>query len=580
MVPQSASARRTAIGAAWSVALTVILLWPLRHGGYPLGRDMVFGPRQPLNAATFGLGSASPRAVPVDALIGLADRVMGGQFVARLALSLPLIATGAGLARLLSGYRAPSILAAIGIAIWNPYVVERLAIGQWALLWCYAALPWLVIGLRMRPGRARWAVLGVAVGAASITPTGGIIAAAFTLGGLFVCRQRSRGDRRNTWAALTIIVLQLPWVIAAIVSVSSRTSDPAAIDAFSGRAEHDGGVALTLLGGGGIWNAEVVPGSRCGALAFLGLAALAVAAVIGFPVVRRLLGGQLLGWLVVIAVVGLVVALAAAVPGGHAVLRVLIDHVPGAGLLRDAQKWVMPLAFLEAVLVGGAVEHAVRRVRIAAVLPGIIVATMAVPLLLMPDAAATVHATVRPARIPSDWMAVESIFGRGGDLVAVPFGAYRSFEWAPGRPVLDPAPRLLTAPVVVDDRLQVDGVLLQGEDRRASAVGAVLDSGQQIAAPLAALGIEWILVEKGTAGRLPSFDGLIEAYQGSDLALYRVPDAMSGPRPAPGRVVAVIAADVLAGLVGLATLIVGLVEAVRHSRRLLSSSNYLGQGGR
>ena len=38
-------------------------------------------------------------------------------------------------------------LAAAGVTVWNPFVVERLALGQWALLTSYAALPWLLRAL-------------------------------------------------------------------------------------------------------------------------------------------------------------------------------------------------------------------------------------------------------------------------------------------------------------------------------------------------------------------------------------------------------------------------------------------------
>lgn len=579
MVLHSESGRRTAIAGTWAVALAILMLWPLRSGGYLLGRDMVFTPHQALNAQTFGLGSAAPRAVPVDALVAIADRVLGGQLVGRLALFLPLVAVGLGLSRLIGGFRVPSVLAAVGVAVWNPYVVERMAIGQWALLWCYAALPWIVIGVRMRPGWGRRAAVGLAVAAASITPTGGLIATSFVIGGLVATRSAGRGRAEACWTVATAVALQLPWIVASTVSTSSSTSDPAAVAAFAGRAEHAGGVALSLLGGGGIWNSEVVPASRSGPLAMVWLIGLVVAAIIGVPVAQRVFGSRILRWLGIAATVGFGLAVAATVPGGRTVVRGLIDEVPGAGLLRDGQKWVMPLVFLEALLVGCAVERGVQRVRVAAVLPGLAVAVMAAPLLLMPDAAATVHATVRPVRYPSDWRGVQRVLGKDGDVLALPFDAYRSFSWAPGRPVLDPAPRILSAPVVVQDRLQVDGRSLGGEDRRAQAIGMALAGGDQLGTVLAMQSIKWVLVERGTPGKVPDLSGLTLVYRGAALELYRVPGSVALRRPSLGRVVAVAVADAVAALVLVGTLIVGLVAAVRGRHRLLSSSNNPGQEG-
>ncbi|HEY3631878.1 MAG TPA: hypothetical protein VGL21_13300, partial [Jatrophihabitantaceae bacterium] len=64
--------------AVWSAVLAGLLLWPQRRGGYGLGHDMVFTPRQPLSWASVGLGSSSPRAVPVDAIVGLLSKIADG----------------------------------------------------------------------------------------------------------------------------------------------------------------------------------------------------------------------------------------------------------------------------------------------------------------------------------------------------------------------------------------------------------------------------------------------------------------------------------------------------------------------
>ena len=45
-------------------------------------------------------------------------------------------------------------LAAVSWFVWNPYVAERLLIGQWVVLVGYAALPWVLLAaLRVRDGR-------------------------------------------------------------------------------------------------------------------------------------------------------------------------------------------------------------------------------------------------------------------------------------------------------------------------------------------------------------------------------------------------------------------------------------------
>lgn len=552
---------------AWTAGLAALLLWPITRAGYPLGHDLVFTPQQPLGLDSIGVSSASPRAVPVDALVALAEKLLDGAVVGRLALILPLVAAGVGVAALLGGLGPPAQLAAVTVAVWNPYVVERLALGQWALLWAYAALPWIVLAVRLGSGAAGWFALAAGLAAASITPTGGVIAAA-------VAVAAALGVRLHRQEVLTVaglaVVLQLPWVMPALVSGASATSDPAAVTAFAARAEHGGGRLLSLLDGGGIWDAAVVPGSRSGALPWVGLAVLVAAAFYGAPVLARTLGRRLVLALTAVAAAGLLLAVMSSLPGGSAVVRAVVEHVPGGGLLRDAQKWVLPLVGLEALLVGAAVHRLWERLHAVPYRALLVVAAMALPLVVLPDAAATVRPTLEPAHYPRDWRVVAQRLGPG-EAAVLPWGSYRRFAWVRSGSVLDPAPRLLPGPTVVDDRLVVSGHLLGGENPHARAVGTALDSAF-VATGLARLGVAWIVVEHGTPGRLPDLTGFTLVYRGADVSLYRVPGTVRVTRPSTARVTAVVAADVLAllvlaGLAGSAGVGVVRAGAVRRKAR-------------
>ncbi|MDT9081678.1 hypothetical protein RSW80_26985, partial [Escherichia coli] len=72
------------------------------------------------------------------------------------------------------------------VAIWNPYVAERLLQGHWSLLAGFAALGWIVVTvleLRERPplgepapSTARLLQLGGLFAVAGLTPTGSVLA--------------------------------------------------------------------------------------------------------------------------------------------------------------------------------------------------------------------------------------------------------------------------------------------------------------------------------------------------------------------------------------------------------------------
>jgi hypothetical protein len=527
------------------VVLALWLLWPQHAGGYGLGHDMVFTPDQPLNADSLGLGTTLPRAVPLDALVALAGKLVGGMVAGRLALLVPLLAAGWGMARLARDSldaRLPALLLVAGCAVWNPLVVERLAIGQWALLWCYGALPWLIRAAdrirradRLPPGT--WAGLVLALGACAITPTGAVI------GAVTAAAVGWRPGRRGRLVGLAVAV-QLPWLLPALTSTAAATSDPGAVAAFAARAERPGGALGSLLGLGGIWSADVTPASRAGVLGYLTALAVLVGLAFGLrkllPRFRRL---------AVLAAASLLLAAAGSVPVLAAVLRWAVRELPGAGLLRDGQKWLLPFVLL-AILAAGAALNRVRGARLVLAL-----AAAALPLLLLPDGPATLRVPLTPVHYPAGWRPAAALLdGTGQRVLVLPFASYRLFDWAPGRTVLDPAPRLLPAPTVVDDRLVVGARVLRGEDRTAARAAAVL-AGPAAALPsgLAGAGIGWVLVEQGTPGpALPDLSGLSLRLAAPGLRLYRVPGPIAAEATSGSRTFLVILADLLlAGLVSI-----------------------------
>jgi hypothetical protein len=252
----------------------------------------------------------------------------------------------------------------------------------------------------------------------------------------------------------------------------------------------------------------------------------------------------------VLGAVGVVLACLGAVPGTGAVLEAVVRGVPGGGLLRDGQKWVAWWALPLAVGAGLGTRRLVAALRTrgpAGLAVPHAVAAMLVPLAGLPDLVWGVGGRLQPVAYPADWQRVRDVLAADdgpGDVLVMPVGAYRAFGWNDGRPQLDPAPRWLPRPTVVDDTLVVGGARVAGEDTRASEVAAVADDPES----LARRGIGWVLVEKGTPGRPvpPSITAIRPVFAGEDLDLYRLPGAVAGPAPSPGRVTAVVLAHACA----------------------------------
>src|SRR5699024_5808284 len=213
------------------------------------------------------------------------------------------------------------------------------------------------------------------------------------------------------------------------------------VEAFAARAETGIGTVGSGVASGGGWNAAAVPPARATWWAAVALA------------LRGAVGG--LG--------------AAGVGRGR--------RVPGArAAARAVARWLRPAG--AAVLVA------------------------AVAVASVPDAPAALWSALRPVTYGPGWAEVDRIVaGEPGDVLVLPAGSFRSTPlWAGGAPVLDPAPRLLDARVLVPGDLLVGGAGgVAGEGSRArAATDALLDGADP--AVLAGLGVRWVLDERTSAG--------------------------------------------------------------------------------
>lgn len=328
--------------------MALVVCGPLPLGrGFVLTHDMVFVPHQPFKASWLGLDGSVPRAVPSDAVVSLLSVVVPGDLVQKALIVGLLLLAGAGAACLVSRTGLVGQLAASTLYVWNPYVYERLAMGHWALLCGYAALPWLVVvsGRVRRAEGGGWPLLVVTMSAAAFTsPTGGVLAA------LVCCAVLVGRDLAVTWRVLLIsVVVNLPWLMPSVLYRGGIPSDPDGVSAFAAHADTPYGVVGSLLSLGGIWNSDVVPSGRDGWVLSGLLLLVCLAGLGGLWWGSRVLVGMPVRRLAALGGLGLLLALLPAVPGGLGVMQWLDVHVPGAGLLRDSQKWLAWLALAEIV---------------------------------------------------------------------------------------------------------------------------------------------------------------------------------------------------------------------------------------
>ena len=547
-------------GLAVGLVLGLLALGPGLRRGFLLSYDMVFVPREPFTSAMFGLSGGAPRAVPSDFVVAVASRLLPADIVQKLVLLLIFVLACSGAAALLDREPVLARLAAAVFYGWNPYVAERLIIGQWALLLGYAGLPWVLRAVlrlddggkdgdkrgdkRGGPARLALALLPAVVGGFAAMAITALIAIPVA-----VC---TRKPRTMAVVLAALFVGSLPWLIPSMLN--TVYADPAGVTAFAARADTPFGSLGSLVMLGGSWNATTVPKAYGGPWSAIWLA-LVLAAIVGYALLaarRRRWPGLATG-----AVAGLVIAAIGVTAPGRALLRGAIGFWPGFAILRDGQQFVAPLALAEAAGFGLAVAWSMHpgsfgrqkadterprgkhRAPALADAPGLALGVFALlaPVLLLPGLAWGAAGRLRPAAYPAAYLAAARTIDASrapGAVLLLPWAADRTPTWNHGEVMLDAWPRLVSRPVIWNDGTVVGNLALAPDDPRARRLDGVIGSVGPLTAALRAAGVRFVVVDAAppdardpqdaqdtpTAARLP---GCTAIYNDPDLVVYEVP---------------------------------------------------------
>ncbi len=546
------------------LVLGLLALGPALASGFVLSYDMVFVPDPPVGYADLGYSGGPPRSVPSDLVVALAAKVIPAELVQKLILLAIFVLACAGAAALLAaGWRRdpargapplPGLLAAGICYAWNPFVAERLIMGQWAMLLGYAGLPWvlreLAGGLRgvvppgqvpaaggsrgvvppgqvpaaggsrgvvppgqvparggpIRPWRLAAAMLPAAIGgfaAMSVTVIAAVLVA--------LCAGAGWPDRARRLAvtAGVIAVASLPWLIPSLLNPVHAS--PAGVAAFAARPDTPFGSLGSMLMLGGIWNAQVVPAGYGGPVSacWLAVVLLAGAGYVAAARPRRVCRGA-----GVAGLLGLCVASLGLTAPTRAGLRAAITFWPGFALLRDGQQFVAPLALALALGLGAGVAALISAARApgtsrlvkageAAAGPAITLGVIALvaPVLLLPGLAWGAAGRLQAAQYPADWLRARQLIGAdrsAGAVLLLPWAQYRRYPWNHGEAVFDPWPRFTGRPMIWNDALRVGGTTVPAESERARQLAPVISSGRPRTAELIAAGVRFVIVDSGS----------------------------------------------------------------------------------
>ncbi len=510
---QARRARPHALPAAAGFLLGLLALGPALLPGFVLSYDMVFVPDPPLG---LGVTSGPARAVPSDLVVALAARVAPVQICEKVILLAIFTTACAGAAALVSarwqaqpdgGWRTRLGPLVTGVCYaWNPFVAERLIMGQWAMLLGYAGLPWVLRELAAWPqaGRLLAGRLAVAIVPAAIGGFAAMSVTAVAALPVAFCGSGAIGPRfrRTAVTAAVLLVASLPWVIPSFLA--PVLADPNGANAFAARADTPFGALGSLVLLGGIWNARAVPAGYGGLAASIAWLILAVLALSGYLLVAR--PRRLCPGLGVAGFAGFCVAALGTWGPTLALLRAAIAFWPAFALLRDGQQFIAPLALAESAGLGAGVlwlaggrSRPSRPDASAAALLGVL--ALLAPVLLLPGLALGAFGRLRAVEYPADWLAARTMIdapGTGpGAVLLLPWAQYRQYPWNHGEPVFDPWPRMLSRPMIWNDALRVGSATVAAESAQARRLGPAIESGRPLTSVLLRAGVRYVIIDAG-----------------------------------------------------------------------------------
>jgi hypothetical protein len=226
--------------------------------------------------------------------------------------------------------------------------------------------------------------------------------------------------------------------------------------------------------------------------------------------------------------------------GGLDTVSRWLSGLPGGGILRDSQKFVIPLALAGSVGFGLGVERVLQAIPSTDQLVRRSAAALAIlPVALAPTLAWAESGRLFAARYPPSWGRVDSIMASDsspGGILALPWHAFLPFGWNRDWPVHQPALQYFSRPVLSSSSLEVGPYRLPDEDPWARRATPVVEGRGPLSPQLRRLGVRYVVVFKEADWkRDPSrLIGLPALFDAPDLRLYRSPLPARVPSfPAP-----------------------------------------------
>ncbi|MFC7492482.1 MULTISPECIES: hypothetical protein [unclassified Knoellia] len=483
-----------------AVVQALLVLGPALGPGVAIAYDMPWSPDPLWTPFVLGVDTPAPRAVPSDAVAVAIGSVVGAGLAQAAILMAVLVGLGAGCVALLVDL-APEVglaprLACVVLAVWNPYVSERLFVGQWVVLLGLAVLPWAMRStLRVVRGTGSSYALLLSCVVAGIGGVNAVLVVALgVVPVLLIAVAGGAATRvRVTLAAVVacFVGMASAWALPALAS--DVAPDASAVDAFAPRADSDLGVLGSVLSGGGFWNSAAHPEPRSQPL--VALAAMLLGIVSIWALARHARGNRTIAILVPPAL-GLGIVLCSAFAVTRTGWEQMLGALPGGGALRDSHKFLAPWVVGIAVGCGLVVRGAARRLPEALGTPAAI-CVIGVVVGLSPQLVWGLGGRLDAVEVPEGYRSGAQRVSDlpEGEVGLLPWNQYRRYSWNASRVSLTLGPRIFDQRVLFNDSLPLREVDVAGERDRAGEVSSAIAKGVDPVSALQQAGVRYVAAE-------------------------------------------------------------------------------------
>ncbi|MEA2634903.1 MAG: hypothetical protein QOH92_1670 [Chloroflexota bacterium] len=542
----------------WASAITAIVAAPWLTPGFIFGTDWP-GPR------FFRWPAELSGSAPIEALLSLVSSLVSAELTGKLLiLACLFVAASTAYFAVPFGDFVPRAAASL-IYVLNPFVYGRLHYGQFFLLAAYAVLP--LVALRTYRLLAAPTFLRAIWLAATVTVVGslavhlllpvGLLLSSAVVAALISQRVSPRyvvrlGSRLAV-ASVAMLAAGSYWLIPYLAGKSYESqiiagAGPADLAAYRAVGDPTFGLVPNLLGLYGFWAEGVhrfppmkgfVPGWFAVLLALLALAAIGTTILL---VTRNEVVRGFRWWiaaLVVTAIIGLFLEVAAVVPQLAPVVGWLDSVFPPYRGMRDSGKWAAILAMVYAQLIPLGVvgirswlSRVATRKKLSET-GGALVAAIALglPIYYGNGLLYGMHGQIQPSNYPQGWyaadrlMVADSLHDRA---LFLPWHLYLrlSFVRNVNSVIATPAPTFFAIPIVASGDPEVPGIAPPNDpDQRMIATLVTTGGSADWARVLAARNIKYVLVaneiDSEQFAYLAHQPGFVRILGDDNIVLYR-----------------------------------------------------------